>query len=145
MSRDRACACRERLRDRSEHVTQWWESRETRPRRPRCRASDTRDRTPCNTQHTYMRIHILPVAVLRRARGHSPLQIVARPPSLAVLLTHCGHLILWKISIFYAPRCQILRLKCTEFDFRCGPVRKEERKGKRRGEVRGGQPPNILA
>jgi len=42
----------------------------------------------------------------------------ARPPNLAVLLTHCGQLILRKISKFDATRCQILRLKCTKFDFR---------------------------
>ena len=41
-------------------------------------------------------------------------------PNLAVFLTHCGRLILRKISNFDATRCQILRLKCTEFDFRCG-------------------------
>jgi len=37
-----------------------------------------------------------------------------------VLLTHCGQLILRKISTFDATRCQILRLKCTKFDFRWG-------------------------
>jgi len=52
--------------------------------------------------------------------GHRPLQIVARPPNLAVLLTHCGQLILRKISDFDAVRCRIFRLKCTEFNFRCG-------------------------
>jgi len=43
-----------------------------------------------------------------------------------------------------ATRCQILRLKCTKFDFRPpkGQV-KEEKEGKR-GKG-GGQPPNILA
>ena len=45
-------------------------------------------------------------------------QIVARPPNLAVLLTHCGQLILRKISKSDATRCQILRLKCTKFDIR---------------------------
>jgi len=49
--------------------------------------------------------------------GHGPLQIVARPPNLAVLLTHCGQLILAKISKFVAITCWILRLKCTKFDF----------------------------
>jgi len=34
-------------------------------------------------------------------------------------LTHRGQLILRKISKFDATRCQILRLKCTKFDFRC--------------------------
>jgi len=32
---------------------------------------------------------------------------------------HCGQLILRKIRKIGATRCQILRLKCTEFDFRC--------------------------
>jgi len=54
------------------------------------------------------------------ARGAQALQIVARPPNLAVLLTHCGELIFRKISKFDATRCQILRLKCTKFDFRWG-------------------------
>jgi len=31
---------------------------------------------------------------------------------------HCGQLILRKISEISATRCQILRLKCTKFDFR---------------------------
>jgi len=52
--------------------------------------------------------------------GDTGPQIVARPPNLAVLLTHCGQLILRKISKFDATRCQISRLKCTKFDFRCG-------------------------
>ena len=52
----------------------------------------------------------------------SPPQIVARTPNLAVLLIHCGQLILRKISKFDATRCHrpILRLKCTKFDFRWG-------------------------
>ena len=58
------------------------------------------------------------VAVSGSGWGHSPPppQIVARPSkfSLAVLLTHCGQL---KVSKFDAARCQILRLKCTKFDF----------------------------
>jgi len=52
--------------------------------------------------------------------GRRPLEIVARPPNLAVLLTHRDQLILRKISKFDATRCQILRLKCTKFDFRWG-------------------------
>jgi len=47
-------------------------------------------------------------------------QIVATPPNLAVLLTHCGQLTFKKISKFDATRCQILRLKCTKFHFRWG-------------------------
>jgi len=56
--------------------------------------------------------------------GHSPLpQIVAGPPNLAVLSTHCGQLILRKISKFDAIRYQTLRLECTKFDFRwAGPI-----------------------
>jgi len=56
---------------------------------------------------------------------HRPLQIVAAPPlKIAVFVTQCGQLIrqliLRKISKFDATRCQILRLKCTIFDFRWG-------------------------
>ena len=43
-----------------------------------------------------------------------------RPLNSAVLLTHCGQLILRKISKFDVTKCQILRLKCTKFDFRWG-------------------------
>jgi len=50
--------------------------------------------------------------------GHRPLQVVARLPNLAVRLIHCGQFILGKISKFDANKCQILRLKCTKFDFR---------------------------
>ena len=50
--------------------------------------------------------------------GHRPLQIVARPPNLAVLLTQCGQLVLRKISKSDASRCDILRQKFTKFDFR---------------------------
>ena len=46
-------------------------------------------------------------------------QIVTRPPNVAVLLTRCGQSIL-KNSKFHATRCQILRLQCTKFYFRCG-------------------------
>ena len=43
------------------------------------------------------------------------------PPNLAVLLTHCGQMILGKISKKTdATRCQILWPKCTKFDFRSG-------------------------
>jgi len=42
-------------------------------------------------------------------------------PNLAVVLTHCGQLILRKkTSKFVAARCQILRVKCTKFDFLWG-------------------------
>ena len=33
---------------------------------------------------------------------------------------HCGQLIFGEIIKFDATRCQILRLECTEFDFRWG-------------------------
>jgi len=56
--------------------------------------------------------------MLGRGGRHGPLQIVARPPNLAVLLTDCGQLILREISKYDATRCLILRLKCTKFDFR---------------------------
>jgi len=52
--------------------------------------------------------------------GHRPLHIVTRPPNLSVLLTHCGQLILRKISKLDDTRCQFLRLKCTKFDYRWG-------------------------
>ena len=52
--------------------------------------------------------------------GHRPLQIVATPPNLAVLLTPCGQLLLRKISKSDDNRCEILRLECTKFDFRWG-------------------------
>jgi len=53
-------------------------------------------------------------------RGAGP-QIVARPPNLAVLLTHfVGQLIRKKTCKFDAIRRRILRLKCTKFDFRWG-------------------------
>ena len=65
---------------------------------------------------------LAPVVGREGAQPHRPIQIVARPPNLAVLLIHCDHqLILRKISKFDATRCQILRLKCTKFDFRWGP------------------------
>jgi len=48
--------------------------------------------------------------------GHGPPNR-GQAPTLAVLSTHCGQLILGKISKFDATRCQILRLKCTKFDF----------------------------
>jgi len=100
---------------------------------------------------------------------------MARPQNLALLLTHCGQLIARKISKFDATRYQILRLKCTKFDFGWGystdpageaysanrdPLclrgptstgmdgEKGERKreGKMRGEGRkGARPPIILA
>jgi len=61
------------------------------------------------------------MAFARRGRREAQaFYIVARPPKLAVLLTHCGQLVLRKISKFDATRCQILRLKCTKFDFHWG-------------------------
>jgi len=54
---------------------------------------------------------VRPVAVPRWGRG-------TQAPNLAVLLAHCGQLILRKIITFDASRCQILRLKCIKFGFR---------------------------
>ena len=93
---------------------------------------------------------------------------MARPPNLAVLITHCGQLILIKISKFDAAGCEILRLKCTKFDFRWGSLpqtrwgslllgeevgkrkgkegnRRERSEGTRREGRGGAKPPNILA
>ena len=51
-------------------------------------------------------------------------QIVASPSppqkKSAILLTHCRQLILRKSSKSDATRCQVLKLKCTKFDFRWG-------------------------
>jgi len=53
----------------------------------------------------------------------SPNRGYPHPPNLAVLLTHCGQLILRRISKLDATtRCQILRLKCTKFDFHWSSV-----------------------
>jgi len=55
---------------------------------------------------------------------------------------HCGQLILRKMSKIGSTRCQILRLKCTKFDFRwgfatdpAGGAYSEEGKGKGREEM----------
>ena len=61
-----------------------------------------------------------PVAVPRWGGGGTGPQIVARPPNLAVLLTHHGQSILRKISKFDANGCQILTRECAKFDFRWG-------------------------
>jgi len=59
--------------------------------------------------------------IVGRPPNLAPPQIAAMSPNLAVLLTHCGQLILKKISkLDAATGCQILRLKCTKFDFRWG-------------------------
>ena len=51
-------------------------------------------------------------------RGYTPPSLAPLPNS-AVLLPHCDQLIFFrKISKFDATRYQILRLKCTKFDFR---------------------------
>jgi len=58
--------------------------------------------------------------------GGRPLEIVASPqiqPAPKLWLGpkfSCDQLTLRKISNFDATRCQILRLKCTKFDFRWG-------------------------
>ena len=68
-----------------------------------------------------------PLALLCTRGGSTPggearaAKIVARPQKFSRTLdTLCGQLILRKISKFDASRCQILRLKCTKFDFRLG-------------------------
>ena len=53
--------------------------------------------------------------------SHGP-QIVDMSPNLIVLLTHCGQLIITKISKFNAIRCLIPRLKCTKSDFPAGKL-----------------------
>jgi len=67
-----------------------------------------------------MRLSAVPVTCW--AGVGMPLLIAASPPpprkKLAVHLTHCGQLILGKISKFDAISCQILRLICTKFNFR---------------------------
>ena len=40
---------------------------------------------------------------------------------------HCGQMISRKISKTGATRCQILRLKCTKLDFRCGSLQRSAR------------------
>jgi len=45
------------------------------------------------------------MVALRWGWGGRPPQVVARPPNLALLLTHCGQLILSEISEFDATRC----------------------------------------
>jgi len=49
--------------------------------------------------------------------GHRPPKSWLGPSNFAIPLTHCGQLVLRKISKFDATGCQILRLKCTNFDF----------------------------
>jgi len=51
-----------------------------------------------------------------------PTKSLLGPSNLAVQLTLSGQFILGKISKFHATVCQILRPKCTKFDFRCGSV-----------------------
>ena len=58
------------------------------------------------------------VAVPRSRIGPSKSWLA--PANLAVLLTHCGQLILLKISKSDATRYHTLRLKCTTFHFRWG-------------------------
>jgi len=52
--------------------------------------------------------------------GTSPSKSWLGLPNLAVPLTHCGQLILGKISKFNTIRCQILRLKCKNIALRWG-------------------------
>ena len=58
-----------------------------------------------------------------RGGGHRPSKLRLGPQIVAslkfshILLTHCGQLILRKITKSDATRSQILRIKCTKFDF----------------------------
>jgi len=58
--------------------------------------------------------------------------------SIAEIFTKFSQLILRKIIKIVATRCQILRLKCTKFDFGCGSA--PDRAG-----VAYSTPPNLLA
>jgi len=60
------------------------------------------------------------VAVPRLGPGAETPKSWLAASNLAVLLIHCCQLILRNISKSDATRCQILRLKCTKFDFRWG-------------------------
>jgi len=61
---------------------------------------------------------VCPSAVADPRGGGNP----AMPPLLQYGHgIHCDQLILRKISKIGATRCQILRLKCTKFDFRWAP------------------------
>ena len=98
--------------------------------RLRCERSVSVGRLISTAKHRQWRLH----DGIAGARGHRLLQIVASPPpnladpliatsptkKLSVLLTHCGRLILRKISKFGATRCQILKVKCIKLDFRWG-------------------------
>jgi len=59
--------------------------------------------------------------------GHAPMQLLSNCLTTKMQqhknttrkkCINCDQLILWKISKIGATRCQILRLKCTKFDFR---------------------------
>ena len=52
--------------------------------------------------------------------GTAPSKLWLGPPKLAVVLTHCGQLILRKISKFDANRCQIFKAKMHKVNFRWG-------------------------
>jgi len=65
--------------------------------------------------------------------SHGP-QIVDTSPNLIVLLTHCGQLIITKISKFNAIRCLIPRLKCTKSDFPAGKLVFPQIPWRQRGE-----------
>jgi len=85
-----------------------------------------RDVTDCNRRTSVVSLRVHSLSVCQQwpfragAARHRTLQIVARPPNLAVLLIRSGQLLLGIISKSDATRCQILRLKCTKFDIRWG-------------------------
>jgi len=112
--------------------------------------------------NSYYSVWYLRTNAVADPRGSNP----AMPPQSGHGI-HCGQLILRKISKICAIRCQILRLKCTKFDFRWGSApdpagraysappdllavfkgptskereEKERKKGKKRaGEEKGGE------
>jgi len=95
---------------------------------------------PCFT-HSF---HVPSGALRRRGRGGGPSkswlapQIQPAPKLWLGPKSSCDQLTLRKISNFDATRCQILRLKCTKFDFRWGSA--PDHAGRAYSA-----PPNLLA
>ena len=86
--------------------------------------------TAANTQ---WRFHTGVWGGAQASDSHGP-QIVDTSPNLIVLLTHCGQLIITKISKFNAIRCLIPRLKCTKSDFPAGKLVFPQIPWRQRGE-----------
>ena len=72
--------------------------------------------TPVSASYTYL----LTVEIHAGARGTASPNRGYRPPNLAVLLTHCGQLILREKLVNLTP--PDVRLKFAKFDFRWGSV-----------------------